>query len=109
MTTDYEVFREEYSSKEEFINDIVIRSKKLEPGDRGLVYDYGYDEQLKLYISKDDDLDLRIWVDRWSDEEESMVEVEESGDNYFDSVRETGIASFRKDLERIWNEDYNEY
>lgn len=106
---DYELYREDYATKDLFVNEIIKRSKLLIPGDRGLVYDYGKNEDLKLYISMDNDHDLRIWVDKWEHPEDpddgTCVEVEES-DDYFYSESEKEMKLFKEELERIWYEDY---
>ena len=113
MNTDFEMYRETYTdklvvNKDKWIDDIVHTSYMLNPYDRGLVYDFGKNGNLKLYIIKDDDLDLRFFVDTWDDTAGpdcgSFVEVEES--DFFYCGDEKGLRKFRLDLERIWDEDY---
>lgn len=113
MNTDFEMHRETYTdklvvNKDKWIDDIVHTSYMLNPYDRGLVYDFGKNGNLKLYISKDDDLDLRFFVDTWDDTAGpdcgSFVEVEES--DFFYCRDEKEMKKFRLDLERIWDEDY---
>ena len=95
--------------KDEWINNVVEDSKRLNVDERGLVYDYGKNGNLKLLITKDDDLDLRIFVDMWVHPDDSdsgeVIEVDDS-EEWFYSESEEDMKKFRKKLERIWNEDY---
>lgn len=91
--------------KDAWIEDIIDYIRHMEEIDDILVYDYGKSGNLKLLITMDSDTDVRIFVDMWDkpdDGNDGMVyEVDETEWFYSNELK-----MIRKELERIWDENY---
>ena len=91
--------------KDAWIDSIIDYIRHMEIGDDILVYDYGKSGNLKLVILMDDDTDIRILVDAWAnpkDGGDDMVYAVDETDWFY----KTELDLIRKELERIWDEDY---